>query len=73
MEWIQSINNAIEYMEAQRAFNLLTGMTIGEYMRKRKLSLAGEELTKEGTKVIDVAIKYRYESPESFQRHFSIS
>ncbi len=92
MEWIQSINNAIEYMEAhlledihaedvaghvhissfhfQRAFNLLTGMTIGEYMRKRKLSLAGEELTKEGAKVIDVAIKYGYESPESFSKAF---
>ena len=29
----------------QRMFNLLTGMTVGEYIRKRRLSLAGEELT----------------------------
>ncbi len=93
MEWIQSINKAIEYIEEhltedihceevagyvhislfhfQRTFNLLTGMTVGEYIRKRRLSLAGEELTKENTKVIDVALKYAYHSPESFTKAFT--
>lgn len=54
----------------QRAFNILTGMTIGEYIKSRKMSLAGEELTKEGIRVIDVAFKYGYESPESFSKAF---
>lgn len=54
----------------QRAFHLFTGMTIGEYLRKRRMSLAGEELTKENKKVIDVALKYGYDSPESFSKAF---
>lgn len=93
MEWVQSINKAIEYMEEhltedihcedvsgyvqissfhfQRMFNLLTGMTVGEYIRKRRLSLAGEELTRQNTKVIDVAFKYAYNSSESFTKAFA--
>lgn len=92
MEWIQSLNQAIEYMEEhltedvhcedvaahvhislfhfQRTFNLLTGMTVGEYIRKRRLSLAGEELTRKNAKVIDLAFKYGYDSPESFSKAF---
>lgn len=60
----------ISLFHFQRLFNLLTGMTVGEYIRSRRLSLAGEELTREGTKVIDVAYKYGYNSPESFARAF---
>lgn len=93
MEWVQSINKAVEYMEEhltedihcedvsgyvqissfhfQRMFNLLTGMTVGEYIRKRRLSLAGEELTRQNTKVIDVAFKYAYNSSESFTKAFA--
>ncbi|GAA0115992.1 helix-turn-helix domain-containing protein [Clostridium senegalense] len=66
MEWIKTLNSAIDYIEDnllcnlscedisnhvyistfhfQRTFNLLTGMTLGEYIRNRRLSLAGEEL-----------------------------
>lgn len=55
----------------QRMFNLLTGMTVGEYIRKRRLSLAGEELTRQNTKVIDIAFKYAYNSPESFAKAFT--
>lgn len=61
----------ISLFHFQRIFNLLTGMTVGEYIRSRRLSLAGEELTREGTKVIDVALKYGYHSPESFSRAFA--
>lgn len=93
MEWIQSINKAIDYIEDhltedihcedvagavyisvfhfQRTFNLLTGMTVGEYIRKRRLSLAGEELTRQNAKVIDAALKYGYDSPESFTKAFT--
>ncbi len=54
----------------QRVFSILCGMTLGEYIRSRRLSLAGTELTTTGAKVIDVAAKYGYESPESFAKAF---
>ena len=54
-----------------RTFGALTQMTPGEYIRKRRLSLAGEELTKGTVKVIDVALKYGYNSPESFSKAFT--
>lgn len=55
----------------QRVFSLLTGITIGEYIRNRRLSLAGQELSTSGIKVIDAALKFGYESPESFTKAFS--
>lgn len=55
----------------QRIFNALCGMTLGEYIRKRRLTLAGMELYSRKPKVIDVALKYGYESPESFTRAFT--
>ena len=55
----------------QRTFNILTNLTTGEYIRNRRLSLAGQELTKENVKVIDIAFKYGYETPESFSKAFS--
>lgn len=93
MEWVQSLNKAIEYIEDnldnelncdgiaehiyissyhfQRVFSLLTGMTVGEYIRNRRLSLAGQELTAWDAKVIDIALKYGYETPESFSKAFA--
>ena len=55
----------------QRGFSLLTGMSVGEYIRNRRLSLAGQELILSDVKVIDVALKYGYETPESFSKAFS--
>lgn len=55
----------------QRIFSVLCGMTLGEYIRLRRLTLAGSELSATDEKVIDVALKYGYESPESFARAFS--
>lgn len=54
----------------QRVFSILCGYTLGEYIRNRRLSLAGEELAAGKAKVIDVAFKYGYENPESFARAF---
>ena len=54
----------------QKIFGILCGITVGEYIRNRRLSLAGNEIAKTGTKVIDIALKYGYESPESFTRAF---
>ncbi|WHX48934.1 AraC family transcriptional regulator [Paenibacillus woosongensis] len=54
----------------QRMFLILTGMTVAEYTRKRKLTLAAQELATTSSKVIDVALKYGYDSPESFTKAF---
>ncbi|EOS61761.1 hypothetical protein C815_00461 [Firmicutes bacterium M10-2] len=54
----------------QRIFGILCGMTLGEYIRNRRLTLAGNELSATDEKVIDIALKYGYESPESFTRAF---
>ena len=55
----------------QRVFALLCGYTLGDYVRMRRLTLAGEELLSTNAKVIDVALKYGYDSPESFSRAFT--
>ena len=54
----------------QRLFSILCGFTIGEYIRNRRLTLAGSELATTDIKVIDVAMKYGYESPDSFAKAF---
>ena len=53
----------------QRMFYSFIGKTIGTYIRERRLTEAGTDI-KKGEKVIDVAIKYGYESQESFTRAF---
>jgi len=55
----------------QRVFGILCGCTLGEYIRNRRLTLAGSELTSSDIKIIDVALKYGYDSPESFSRAFT--
>ena len=54
----------------QRVFSILCGYTVGEYIRYRRLTLAGQELASARGKVIDIAAKYGYESPESFANAF---
>lgn len=54
-----------------RSFYYIAEMPLSEYIRKRKLSLAGIELQNSDIKVIDLAMKYGYESADSFTRAFS--
>ena len=54
----------------QRIFGALCGMTVGEYIRARRMTLAAQELAGSDTKVIDIAVKYGYESPDSFSKAF---
>ena len=54
----------------QRVFSIFCGFTVGEYIRNRRISLAGAELAKTQTRVIDIALKYGYESPDSFAKAF---
>jgi len=55
----------------QKGFRLLCGYTVAEYIRNRRLALAAGELAAGSAKVIDVAMKYGYDSPDSFTKAFS--
>ena len=54
----------------QRLFSILTGISLAEYIRKRRLSNAGYDLYQNNEKIIDLAIKYQYENATSFSRAF---
>jgi AraC family transcriptional regulator len=54
----------------KRMFSFLAGITLSEYIRRRRLTLAAFELTDSNAKVIDIAMKYGYNSPDSFARAF---
>ncbi|MBL4934530.1 AraC family transcriptional regulator [Clostridium sp. YIM B02515] len=54
----------------QRMFSFLSGVTLSEYIRRRRLTLAAFEISKSNIRVIDVAVKYGYRSADSFTRAF---
>ena len=54
----------------QRIFGALCGVTVGEYIRARRMTLAAQELSRKDMKVIDIAVKYGYDSPDSFTKAF---
>lgn len=65
---------ACSYVSAfyfQRIFHVLCGVTVGEYIRNRRLTLAAQELSRENDKVVNIAMKYGYDSPDSFARAFN--
>lgn len=54
----------------QRIFSYVSGVSLAEYIRRRKMTQAAFELQRTESKVIDVALKYGYSSPTSFNRAF---
>lgn len=54
----------------QRIFSYVSGVSLSEYIRRRKMTQAAFELQRTDNKVIDVANKYGYSSPTSFNRAF---
>ncbi|MEC2278765.1 AraC family transcriptional regulator [Bacillus velezensis] len=77
----ENLTNDIDFKEAarlafcseyhfKRMFSFLTGISLSEYIRRRRLTLAAFELKDSRVKVIDLAIKYGYHSPDSFARAF---
>lgn len=94
MNWLDSFNRVIEYIEknlegeidyekiaavfgysiyhVQRLFAMIAGVPLSEYVRNRRLSKAAAELQGGEDKVIDVAVKYSYSSPNSFSRAFKV-
>ena len=55
----------------QKGFSLMTGYGIGEYIRNRRLYQAALDLKETDDKVIEIAFRYGYETPESFTKAFS--
>lgn len=55
----------------RRLFALITGFSLSEYIRKRRLSRAASDLINTNPKLIDLAIKYGYNNPQSFSRAFA--
>lgn len=55
----------------QKGFAMLCGYTMGEYIRNRRMTLAGNDLLETDESVLEIALKYRYESPDSFAKTFT--
>ena len=92
MDWIQSLNKAIVYIEEhmteeidyvqvakiaacssyhfQRMFTYVADVSLTEYIKRRKMTLAAVDLQSGDKKIIDVAVKYGYSSPTAFNRAF---
>ncbi|MFC0189518.1 GyrI-like domain-containing protein [Fictibacillus aquaticus] len=54
----------------KRMFSFLASISLSEYIRRRRLTLAAFEIREQNVKVIDIALKYGYQSPDSFTRAF---
>lgn len=93
MEWIDRLNEVIQYIEQhltdeqinydtlaaiaccstyhfQRMFTYMAGIPLSEYIRRRKMSLAAVQLQTTDEKIIDIALKFGYNSPTAFNRAF---
>ena len=57
--------------EFHRAFSFLTGMTANAYIRSRRLSMAAMEILESDVKISDIALKFGYDTPESFTKAFT--
>ncbi len=56
----------------QRMFSFITNVPLSEYVRRRKMTLAAFELQNSNIKIVDLALKYGYDSPEAFTRAFQL-
>lgn len=92
MEWIDRLNNAVNYIEEniketinleeaakiaccstyhfQRMFSYIADIPLSEYIRRRRMSLAAVDLQSSDEKVMDISLKYGYDSPTAFNRAF---
>ena len=57
--------------EFQRLFSFVAHISLGEYIRGRKFDLAAREIQGSEDKIIDIGLKYGYDSPAAFSRAFS--
>lgn len=70
MQQISKLAVCSEYY-FQRIFAFMTGISLADYIRRRRLTLAAFDLQQSSEKIIDIALKYGYESPDAFTRAFS--
>lgn len=82
IEYIEkNLDNEISYDEAariaccstyyfQRVFTYVTGVSLAEYIRRRRMTQAAFELQQTDKRVLEIALKYGYTSPTSFNRAF---
>ncbi len=92
MQWVDRMNQAIDYIEAhltqeidpaaisrimacpysvfQRSFAPITGIQLSEYIRRRRLSCAAYDLHNTDQRVLDIAVKYGYQSADAFASAF---
>jgi len=71
IDWTRAAREAnCSHYHFLRMFEVITGITPADYVRRRRLSLAAVELGLGGMKVIDLAQKYGYESPDAFAKAF---
>lgn len=92
MNWMESVNHVLKYIEAHlmeemtadelarvalsskyhffRQFHIITGISLKDYIRQRRLSLAGRDVVQSDDKIIDIAYRYGYETPEAFSKAF---
>ena len=77
----ENLTNEIDFKEVarlalcseyhfKRMFSFLAGVTLSEYIRRRRLTLAAFELTDTQARIIDIAVKYGYSSADAFTRAF---
>ncbi|MEH7108061.1 AraC family transcriptional regulator [Bacillus sp. JJ1764] len=66
---IAQMANCSEY-HFSRMFSSISGVLLSEYIRRRKLTLAGFDIQKSDARIIDIAVKYGYDSADSFSRAF---
>lgn len=55
-----------------RMFSFLAGISLSEYIRRRRLTLAAFELQAGDLRIVDVAVKYGYTSADAFSRAFQV-
>lgn len=92
MEWLNHLNNALEYIEEhldgeieikqmaklahcsdfhfQRMFSYVMDIPLAEYIRRRRMTKAAYDLQSTKDKIVDIALRYGYDSPTSFNRAF---
>lgn len=92
MDWIERLNQTINYIEEhlaeeidysklaqiaccstyhfQRMFTYMAGISLSEYIRRRRMSLAAIDLQDGKDKIVDIGLKYGYSSPTAFNRAF---
>ncbi len=67
---VERIAGCSEY-HFRRMFSYIAGMSLTEYVRRRRLTLAGVDLRAGREKIIDIAMRYGYDSPDAFTRAFA--